>query len=118
MPYLTELNISHNHKKADFQRLRAQLVYFVVTGQIIGFATEMILPYAVKKILPKLKKKLGKNEPETGTEEKPAGGSEAAFMEKLYREIDLPEYNIYTDYVEMVIQVSFFGKQKEIRKCD
>src|SRR5690349_11120427 len=44
LPYLSELNISHHHKKVDFQRLHDQFVYFIVTGQVVGFFTEMAVP--------------------------------------------------------------------------
>ena len=103
LPYLSDLNISHSHTKVDFQRLRAQLVYFIVTGQIIGFATEMLLPYAMNLVMPKVKKITGSEESATATNGK--SPVQSKFMKKVYKEVNLPEYNIYTDYVEMVIQV-------------
>lgn len=93
-------------------RLRAQLVYFIVTGQVIGFATEMILPYAMSKLMPKAKKMLHKEdgtEVEQRDEKEEATASEARIMKKIHREVALPDYNIYTDYVEMVIQVRCSG---------
>lgn len=99
----------------DFLRLRAQLVYFVVTGQLIGFLTEMVVPYALKRIMPQAKKLQAKvtkkDQKKSDTTDLATIGvavdpEEAKFMEKVYREVALEEYNIYTDYVEMVIQVS------------
>ncbi|KAI9322344.1 calcium-activated chloride channel-domain-containing protein [Dichotomocladium elegans] len=107
LPYLTELNVSHSHEKVDFQRLRGQLVYFIVTGQIVGFATEMLLPYALKLVMPKIKSIFSKNG-KTDVRSNTSGNEpDSKFMEKIYKEVDLPEYNIYTDYVEMVIQYGY-----------
>ncbi|KAI8146256.1 calcium-activated chloride channel-domain-containing protein [Fennellomyces sp. T-0311] len=105
LPYLSDLNISHSHTKVDFQRLRAQLVYFIVTGQIIGFATEMLLPYAMNLVMPKVKKMTHKDESAAAANDD--NEIQAKFMKKVYKEVDLPEYNIYTDYVEMVIQFGY-----------
>ncbi|KAI9250932.1 calcium-activated chloride channel-domain-containing protein [Phascolomyces articulosus] len=126
LPYLTELNISHSHTKVDFNRLRGQLIYFIVTGQVIGFATEMLLPYAMNLLLPKVKKMAHKKKKSKGknsessssssseeevTQEENKNGIECRLdpklLKKIYRQVDLPEYNIYTDYVEMVIQFGY-----------
>ncbi|CDS02631.1 hypothetical protein LRAMOSA00036 [Lichtheimia ramosa] len=108
LPYLTELNVSHSHQKVDFQRLRGQLVYFVVTGQVIGFATEMILPYAMKLVMPKVEKVLHKDDQDANTTTDISDDATSSkFMQKVYKEVDLPDYNIYTDYVEMVIQFGY-----------
>ncbi|KAG0166865.1 hypothetical protein DFQ28_000410 [Apophysomyces sp. BC1034] len=110
LPYLVDFNISHSHQKVDFQRLRSQLVYFVVTGQLIGFATEMLLPYVLARVMPEAKKITDKV---TGTSEVApvdigvTSEIEAKFMKKIHREVALEEYNIYTDYVEMVIQFGY-----------
>ncbi|KAL0083800.1 calcium-activated chloride channel-domain-containing protein [Phycomyces blakesleeanus] len=115
LPYLSHYNISHDHKKVDFLRLRDQLVYFVVTGQVVGFATEMIVPYIMQKAMPKaqeLKEKVTKGNTESSFPEDQLGtpemsGPEAAFMKRVYKQVGLEEYNIYTDYVEMVIQFGY-----------
>ena len=82
-------------------------MYFVVTGQIIGFATEMILPYAMKLVMPKVEKVLHKDGDQDNNNSTDISDDAASskFMQKVYKEVDLPDYNIYTDYVEMVIQV-------------
>lgn len=112
MPYLVQLNVSHDHKTVDFQRLRAQLVYFIITGQLVGFLTEMVVPYVLKRITPKAKKitaKVTKKQDDINPDFKKATAAEdteeAEFMDKVYKQVDMEEYNIYTDYVEMVIQV-------------
>ncbi|CEP11819.1 hypothetical protein [Parasitella parasitica] len=115
LPYLTNLNISHEHKTVDFQRLRAQLVYFIVTGQLVGFLTEMVVPYALKHYLPKAKKMVSKKKSSTTSVSLKERNSTAAvedeedekFMKKVYKEVAMEEYAIYTDYVEMVIQFGY-----------
>ncbi|KAL7333456.1 hypothetical protein PS15p_202357 [Mucor circinelloides] len=116
LPYLTNLNISHEHKTVDFQRLRAQLVYFIVTGQLVGFLTEMVVPYALKKFVPKAKKIVNKKKSTVPSTESLSEKSsvttvqdeeEEKFMNKVYKEVAMDEYAIYTDYVEMVIQFGY-----------
>ena len=98
-------------------RLRAQLVYFIITGQIIGFLTEMVVPYVLKQVRPKVEQVIKKDKDINTDYKKERStelGEEAKFMEKVYREVDMEEYNIYTDYVEMVIQVKREKKRIDI----
>lgn len=111
--------IQHNHQKVGTERLKAQLIYFIITGQVVGFFTEMILPRIMAIVQPKImsifKKETKNGRRSSGTK---AGDSkdldtaqkmteaEGAFMQKVNKEVAMEEYNIYTDYVEMVIQVS------------
>lgn len=94
-------------------------MYFIITGQTVGFFTEMIVPRIKAFILPKVtaffnkgksdKKSLDRNS--TELDGKTLEGkdvmteAENKFMQKVYNEAAMEEYNIYTDYVEMVIQV-------------
>ncbi|CAO3589868.1 unnamed protein product [Absidia cylindrospora] len=119
LPYLNEFNISHDHQKVDFQRLQDQLVYFVVTGQIVGFLTEMVVPYLMSRLMPKAKQISAKvihsgsstanndSNQEEATDISTSSTGDAEFIKKLNREVGLEEYNIYTDYVEMVIQFGY-----------
>ncbi|KAI8334279.1 calcium-activated chloride channel-domain-containing protein [Chlamydoabsidia padenii] len=116
LPYLNEFNISHDHKKVDFQRLQDQLVYFVVTGQIVGFLLEMVVPFILSLVMPKAKKvvhsinKKKEDNDTTSTSTTDISLSpedDTEFTKKLHRETGLDEYNIYTDYVEMVIQFGY-----------
>ncbi|RCH88112.1 hypothetical protein CU098_000888, partial [Rhizopus stolonifer] len=114
LPYLAEFNISHEHKTVDFQRLRDQLVYFIVTGQLVGFLTEMVVPYALKRLMPKAKKitsTISKKKQEHHTADLSLNAvqdeEEKKLMNKIYKEVDREEYNIYTDYVEMVVQFGY-----------
>ncbi|KAI8099070.1 calcium-activated chloride channel-domain-containing protein [Halteromyces radiatus] len=135
LPYLIEFNISHEHQKVDFQRLRDQLVYFVVTGQVVGFFTEMVVPYLMAWLMPKAKKFMSKvvhrhsseNQSSSTIKDKnisssllaspssssspsavaPLSHDDPEFIKKIYKEVGQEEYNIYTDYVEMIIQFGY-----------
>ncbi|KAI9252139.1 calcium-activated chloride channel-domain-containing protein [Sporodiniella umbellata] len=114
LPYLVQFNVSHEHKTVDFQRLRSQLVYFIVTGQVIGFITEMVVPFVLNKIKPKAQrvteKVLHKEKTPNSKEmaEREANSEdELKFMQKVYNEVSLDEYNIFMDYAEMVIQFGY-----------
>jgi hypothetical protein len=70
----------------------------------------MVVPFVLQKLMPKAKKLTQKkSQSSTNTD---IGATivedqeEKKFMEKVYKEVALEEYNIYTDYVEMVIQVT------------
>ncbi|CAO3647807.1 unnamed protein product [Cunninghamella blakesleeana] len=123
LPYLSELNISHQHKKVDFQRLHDQFVYFIVTGQVVGFLTEMAVPYAKALLMPKamklskeLSSKMNENRQSISKRDEAMTADGAnidpeklKFIKKVYKEVELDEYNIYTDYVEMVIQFGYIS---------
>ncbi|CAO3642180.1 unnamed protein product [Cunninghamella echinulata] len=119
LPYLSALNISHHHKKVDFQRLHDQFVYFIVTGQVVGFMTEMAVPYAKALLMPKAKElsakvtkdssALSKRDEAMSSEGSAINPAKVKFVKKVYKEVGLEEYNIYTDYVEMVIQFGYIS---------
>lgn len=86
----------------------------IVTGQLIGFFTEMIVPYVLRLISPHIKSviaKITKKKPETNTDfvkqTETEDTEEIRFMNKVIKEASLPEYNIYLDYVEMVVQFGY-----------
>jgi anoctamin-10 len=83
-------------------RLRQQLIYFSVTGQIVGFAVENFLPYVTRKAFSEARKITHMNDEGIADfdrdEEKP-------YLDRVREESELPEYDIYTDYAEMVVQV-------------
>lgn len=64
----------------------------------------MLLPYAMNLIMAKVKRLAKKDTNENAAK---TAASEGRLLEKIYKQVDRPEYNIYTDYVEMVIQVSY-----------
>jgi hypothetical protein len=119
LPYLDVFNIQHNHQKVGTERLKAQLMYFIVTGQVVGFFTEMVVPRIKAIVQPKVmaffkkstdkRRSSGSSVGEPNSKEldhlRSMTEAEGSFMKKVYKEVDMEEYDIYTDYVEMVIQV-------------
>lgn len=119
LPYLDVFNIQHSHQKVGTERLKAQLMYFIVTGQVVGFFTEMIVPRIKAIVQPKVmaffKKSIDKRRSSGSSVGDPNSKeldplqsmteAEGSFMKKVYKEVEMEEYDIYTDYVEMVIQV-------------
>ncbi|CAO3671003.1 unnamed protein product [Umbelopsis vinacea] len=121
LPYLDVFNIQHNHQKVGTERLKAQLMYFIVTGQVVGFFTEMVVPRIKAIVQPKVmaffkkstdkRRSSGSSVGEPNSKEldhlRSMTEAEGSFMKKVYKEVDMEEYDIYTDYVEMVIQFGY-----------
>jgi hypothetical protein len=85
--------------------LKRQLIYFAVTAQIVGFAMENFLPYVTRKVFSEARKITSKDDEDVSTHDRE---EEKTYLERVREEIELPEYDIYSDYAEMVVQVSSF----------
>ena len=83
-------------------RLKRQLIYFAVTAQIVGFAMENFLPYVTRKVFSEARKITNKDDEDVSTYDRE---EEKTYLERVREESELPEYDIYTDYAEMVVQV-------------
>lgn len=83
-------------------RLKRQLIYFAVTAQIVGFAMENFLPYVTRKVFSQARKITNKEEEDVSKFDRE---EEKTYLERVREESELPEYDIYTDYAEMVVQV-------------
>jgi len=120
--YLDVFNIQHNHQRVGSERLKDQLMYFIVSGQVVGFFTEMAVPRIRAIVQPKVmayfKKGNGNRRRCPGTktgdhnskELEPMQSmteAEGGFMKKINEEVEMEEYDIYADYVEMVIQFGY-----------
>ncbi|SAM08297.1 hypothetical protein [Absidia glauca] len=101
LPYLDAFGISHDHQKVDFQRLQDQLVYFVVTGQAVGFLTGMVVP----KVMAQAKLLAARIPRGRSLETASDMAMDSRFIKKLNKEVALVDHNIYSDYVDMVIQL-------------
>src|SRR5271154_4873986 len=84
-------------------RLKRQLIYFAVTAQIVGFAMENFLPYVTRKVFSEARKMTNKDEENVAAYDRE---EEKTYLERVRDESELPEYDIYADYAEMVVQVS------------
>ena len=83
-------------------RLKRQLIYFAVTAQIVGFAMENFLPYFTRKAFTTARKITRTDDENISAFDRE---EEKAYLERVREEVQLPEYDIYTDYAEMVVQV-------------
>lgn len=108
LPYLDDLHISHEHQKVNFQRLQDELVSFVATGQAVGFLTEIVVPQIMaqaKLFSDRILRGLSSNSNESMTTDTASLTTDPKFIKKLNNEASLDEHSIYSDYVDMVIQV-------------
>ncbi|WVQ82899.1 hypothetical protein IAT38_005035 [Cryptococcus sp. DSM 104549] len=94
-------------------RLKSQLFAYTVTNQVINAFLELGMPYVMRfvedwragktTIKDALKKRGSESEKVPSTEEE----VEKRFLDKVERELALPEYTLFTDYAEMVTQFGY-----------
>jgi len=100
-------------------RLKRQLIYFAVTAQIVGFAMENFLPYVTRKAFSEARRITSKEGEDVSAFDRE---EEKTYLQRIRDESELPEYDIYTDYAEMVVQVqsqkaSFRAMLMTVRVC-
>ncbi|KAI8987519.1 calcium-activated chloride channel-domain-containing protein [Mycotypha africana] len=110
-PYLTAWNIKHDHNTIDFTRLRTQLIYLVATAQVVNFVTEMVVPWILAKATGKAKNVTDKITRRKSFDEKlgvtEKDDEEHEFIERVKQEVALKDYDIFLEYVEIVIQFGY-----------
>ncbi|KAI8810560.1 calcium-activated chloride channel-domain-containing protein [Cladochytrium replicatum] len=83
-----------------FNALRDRLFYYVATGQVVNFALEVLVPLGAGWMSKK------KREEDNGK-----GISESeddrVVLKQAKKELQLPQYDVYDDYAEMVTQFGF-----------
>ncbi|KAK5715079.1 hypothetical protein LTR15_010495 [Elasticomyces elasticus] len=94
-------------------RLRKQVIYFTVTAQIVGFATEIVVPYAKRQGFLKYRQmqsaraqKSSGLAPSASVEDAP---EEKEFLARVRSEAELDVYNVYDDLREMVVQYGYLA---------
>lgn len=97
-------------------RLRKQVIYFVVTAQVVNQATEVLVPYIKRRGFAKYKDykskqaaKSGKGDP---TQPDPAvddPAEEKQFLTRVRNEAELDVYNVTDDLREMVVQYGYLS---------
>lgn len=101
---------------ANFQinpsRLRKQVIYFTVTAQIVNQAMEIVVPYFKRRGMNKYQEMQNARAAKKGaspTDEVTANDApeEAAFLKRVRREASLDEYDVATDFREMVVQYGY-----------
>jgi anoctamin-10 len=73
-----------------------------VTAQIVGFAMENFMPYVMRKVFSQARKMTHTDDNDIGANDR---SEEKPYLERVREEAELPEYDIYADYAEMVVQV-------------
>ncbi|KAK2769622.1 hypothetical protein FQN53_005982 [Emmonsiellopsis sp. PD_33] len=116
-PFVSEK--SATTKTTAFQinpaRLRKQVIYFTVTAQIVNFAMETIVPYAKRKFFLKYQEYTEEQAKKNGsptTKTKPVfedAPGEADFLTRIRHEAQLSEYDVSTDFREMVVQFGYLS---------
>ncbi|KAJ3123153.1 hypothetical protein HK098_002152 [Nowakowskiella sp. JEL0407] len=100
-------NIAHSRAASTIipQNIIDRVIYFLTTGQIINTATETIVPMLISYGLVKVSN-ISHTPPESSEN---IGGSVADknFVARVLKESALPEYDVYSDYAEMVTQFGF-----------
>ena len=93
------------------ERLRKQFVYFTVTGQIVNFAMEVVVPYLKRQGFIKLKEMRSSRQKSAGgvgpTVDSEDTAEEKEFLARVRNEADLEIYDVYDDLREMVLQFGY-----------
>ncbi|KXN83968.1 hypothetical protein AN958_00612 [Leucoagaricus sp. SymC.cos] len=114
---LWEMDMNNARQKLNPARLKDQMFAYTVTNQIVDTFTEVGLPFIMRSVTSFWN---GKNTPKQGSpgaepkkrvvfeDEKEKGGmEERKYLDKVREEMMLPEYNLFADYSEMVIQFGY-----------
>ncbi|XP_006462231.1 hypothetical protein AGABI2DRAFT_206493 [Agaricus bisporus var. bisporus H97] len=116
---LWDRDMSNARRKLNPTRLRDQMFAYTVTNQVINSFTEVGLPYIMRYVTA-FRHRHDKNATKPGSpsgepkkrvvfeDEKERGGmEERVFLDHVREEVALPEYDLFADYSEMVIQFGY-----------
>lgn len=95
----------------DPERLKKQIIYFTVTAQVVNFLVEGIVPIIKRKVFKAVKEVHTEITHKSGHEEHKDPEEEAAFLARVRNEAELDEYDVTTDYREMVVQFGMCSAQ-------
>lgn len=84
-------------------RLKKQVIYFVVTAQVINLTLELFVPFLKRKLFKKAKQIRGKTGSADNQGDNP---EERMFLERVRDEAELDVYSVSSDLREMITQVS------------
>ncbi|EEB06130.2 membrane transporter [Schizosaccharomyces japonicus yFS275] len=105
--YSSKLNVFSRFHTDSFQgnplRLRSQFLYFLTNAQLINFITNLLVP-AVLRAVKKLIKQKRKSVPSIVIQDDEL---EHEVLESYRAQSELPPYDSYTDYREMIIQFGY-----------
>ncbi|KAL1920530.1 uncharacterized protein VTP21DRAFT_907 [Calcarisporiella thermophila] len=105
--------LTTQHRGVGPERLRSMLVYFVLTGQVIHFSNQKLVPFLQQLVSDGLRKALDqvrRRKHEHDDMMHPLSENEenvTEFMRRVEREAALPVYEVEEDYTEMVTQFGY-----------
>lgn len=88
----------------DPNRLKKQIMYFTVTAQVVNFLVEGIVPIIKRKVFKAVKEAHTEITQKNDEQQHKDPEEEAAFLARVRNEAELDEYDVTTDYREMVVQ--------------
>ena len=115
---LFDLRPAAGRAKLNAARLQNQMFAYTVTNQALNAFTELALPF-LSRFLARRRRSIGGGTPakkkRVGFEDAAMGAAaqgqrakaERAFLERVRREVALPEYGLFEDYGEMVTQFGY-----------
>jgi hypothetical protein len=114
---LWDVDVSHARQKLNPARLKDQMFAYTVTNQVVDTFQEVGLPFVLRFVTAfRNGKNTSKSGPPEGEpkkrvvfeDEKERGGiEERKYLDKVREEVALPEYDLFVDYNEMVIQFGY-----------
>lgn len=102
--------LSALRSRINVGRLKNQVFAYTVTNQVVNTFLEVGLPYILRFVNDWRAGKTTIKGAFKQDDEKPAtteGDAEKRFLDKVGRELELPAYNIFVDYAEMVTQFGY-----------
>lgn len=111
--HLDDKSFDWSSYEINGNRLHAQILAYTVTNQIINAFTEIGLPIIMRFVGGKVAEmkgggaegKRGDGSAAKGEKPMPDADDEKAFLQRIREEASLPEYTLFVDYAEMVVQV-------------
>ncbi|CAN8102213.1 unnamed protein product [Discula destructiva] len=93
----------------DPNRLKKQIIYFTVTAQVVNFLVEGIVPIIKRKVFKAVKEVQTEMAHKDEQQQHKDPEEEAAFLARVRNESELDEYDVTTDYREMVVQFGYLS---------
>ncbi|KAG4304819.1 hypothetical protein PORY_001872 [Pneumocystis oryctolagi] len=90
-------------------KLRQQFIYYMITGQVISFFKQWILPFALKFFLSMLRRVYNTRILKFDYKNTNKFHEKADFLSKVLYEMELPEFSLLDNYLELVIQFGYIS---------
>ncbi|KAL4814951.1 calcium-activated chloride channel-domain-containing protein [Aspergillus spinulosporus] len=116
VPYL---DVTHRTEKQDFHvdsaRLQQEVIYLSMTGQVVDFGTEVVLPYVQRVVWQKWRDYQSRREAVQCRRRVSSATNqvllddpeEREFLSRVRNEADADEYNVHEDTLEMCVQFGY-----------